>query len=288
MGIRPPRFLYSSLDQPQISWPSANDILREEEHSSELILNEDESHHLRHVLRLQEGDQVEIFDLHHSQIYRGKFSRYRAGHAEVELYERQGATPSPRLHLLVGLIKSENCDLIVEKCTELGVSSVHFFAADRSQYTLKGEKVVSKLLRWQKIVHVALKQSYSTRVTAVSYSNSLKGALDERHQTSGFSDLRLIMLPPENGATTQALQPSKISSFFPAFQDLFPHPSVALQNLQKSADSYIIVGPEGGLTDAEVSFAKSLDYKPCFFCSNVLRAETAAIVSCGIIQSFFP
>lgn len=317
MGLRPPRFLFDSRGQLNVSeileiQPKDPTEVRSERQCSEkfesgflhsfslsplstsieIELSSEESHHLKNVLRLREGEKVEIFDLSSNLTFHGKFQAVRSGACQIILSEvLRSALDTSRegLTLYMGLIKPEDCDLIVEKCTELGANKIVFFAGERSQYSLKGDKALNRLGRWEKIVRVALKQCYSPVRTEIAVSPSLQEALSSQSSTPSLRERRVLMHPPSDLPDSHQPQEqnAKNIAFFDLRQELQPPAHPPLQNIQEYADSYIIVGPEGGLTAAEVGFAKSWGYKPCTFIGNVLRAETAAIVSCGIFRSLY-
>ncbi len=247
-----------------------------------ISLDAQESHHLRHVLRLTEGQAVEVFDLDTRQSFRSEVLPFSGELVQIKNHEVLAVTASAaRITLFVALVKPEKCDLIVEKCTEIGVFAVHFFAAERSQYRLAGDKAVAKRERWTRLAEAALKQSHSSVVPELTLSSSLSECVRHSEHTASSSEVRLMLTAPDNQAIS-AIQPSTFTAFFDQNQRKIS----GLQNLQEIADSYIIVGPEGGLTELEVSFANHWGYIPWSLGPNVLRTETAAIVGCGSLRAF--
>lgn len=247
-----------------------------------ITLDAQESHHLRHVLRLTEGQAVEIFDLDTRLSFRSEVLPFSGDLVQIKNHEVLAVSASAaRINLFVALVKPEKCDLVVEKCTEIGVSAVHFFAAERSQYRLAGAKAAAKLERWARLAEAALKQSHSSVVPELNLASSLSECVQHLERTASSSELRLMLTAPETRASSAA-QPSTFTTFFDPNQRTIS----GLQNLQEIADSYIIVGPEGGLTELEVSFANHWGYIPWSLGPNVLRTETAAIVGCGSLRAF--
>src|SRR3981081_3858612 len=104
-------------------------------------LQGDEARHLTQVLRVEAGQQYEISD--NSDIYLAEIETARKQHVVFRILEK---LPQPELsssvHLYLSLIKFERLELILEKATELGVGTITFIDADRTEKGL--ERAVEK------------------------------------------------------------------------------------------------------------------------------------------------
>jgi 16S rRNA (uracil1498-N3)-methyltransferase len=207
--------------------------------------------YLADVLRLSPGATLEVFD--------GRGGRYAAeigpGFEWVTLGPREVAPPAPvELALVVALAKGEKMDLVVQKATELGVARILPFGAERSVVRLEPEKGEERAGRWRRIAAEAARQCGRADVPDVAAPAALARALET--------------LPP--GTTTFVFHPGggKLEAPAPA--------SVAA-----------VVGPEGGLTDAEVRVCEAAGAARAALGPRVLRAETAAIVAVALLQARF-
>lgn len=207
--------------------------------------------YLADVLRLSPGDRVEVFD--------GRGGRYdaaiEAGFESVALGPREEAARAPvELALVVALAKGEKMDLVVQKATELGVARILPFAAERSVVRLEPQKGEERAARWRRIAGEASRQC-------------------------GRADVPEVRPPAELAAALGALAPGARLVLF--------HPGGGpLSRLAGPVESLAaVVGPEGGLTDAEVSACEAVGALRASLGPRILRAETAAIVALALLQA---
>src|SRR5215207_1274247 len=117
-----------------------------------LTLDERDAHYLGHVLRLQRGAELVVFN-----------GRGTEREASVESLQRRGATlalAATRAHvpesaldltLIQALAKSDAMDLVVQKATELGVASLVPVYSEFSVVKLEAERAARRLDHWRKI-----------------------------------------------------------------------------------------------------------------------------------------
>ncbi|MCC6932409.1 MAG: 16S rRNA (uracil(1498)-N(3))-methyltransferase [Deltaproteobacteria bacterium] len=242
-------------------------------------LNEQARHHLVRVLRLSVNDFFEILvqgDTPHA--YLAQFLFTDENKSEAKILKEIALTKTNNVDLIVGLPKPSIADFIVEKSIELNVRNLVFFVASRTQGKLTSEQILSKLSRFQRIQEAALKQSgpqsYVSKIEIYpSLENYLKGHL------SGDTDstLKLICCLAGNSSP----QPPKIVDFLSTSRR-FRQQSEQLKDNGNYAEISIIVGPEGGLTDEEISLAKTFAYQPASLGEKVMRTETAFIAAGSI------
>jgi len=210
-------------------------------------------HYLRDVLRLAPGDEVELFD--------GRGAAWSArigpGFEALALADRrEAAAGGPAIHLLFALAKGEKVDLVVQKATELGVARLAPFAAERSVVRLEPEKGAERAERWRRIAEEAARQCGRSDVPEVAAPASLAAAL-----AALPTGVRLLVLHGEGGA---------------------PLPSLPLEG---AAGVAAVVGPEGGLTAAELDACRAAGAARASLGPRTLRAETAAIAIVALLQS---
>jgi len=201
------------------------------------------------VLRLRPGDRVELFDGQggHAtatlvdEAAPGRGAR-RGGGAVVEVGDvRVEPVPARRLTLCVAACKGPRLDWLVEKCTELGVDRIHLAAFERSVVHVRAAHVARLL----KVAVEACKQCGRNRLPLLSAGDAwpLAPAPDER----------LVVCDPDASATIGeyiASGPGALTA---------------------------VIGPEGGLTDAEHDCLRSMQAVPVRLAAHVLRVETAAV-----------
>ena len=122
-------------------------------------LPDDERHHAR-VLRVREGEEVELFDAIGNN-YVGRFADGR-----IEML-KPSANREPRTAncLAMSIIQLEKFELVLQKATELGIASFIPLITDRME--LRIERVRGKEERWRKIVLEAVKQSGRSKIPPI-------------------------------------------------------------------------------------------------------------------------
>ena len=235
-------------------WPRL--FIERELDGDNLTLDERESHYLGHVLRLQRGDQLLVFN-----------GRGAERQASVEALQRRGATltlaaahaPLPEsnldLTLVQALPKSDAMDHIVQKATELGVRSLIPVYTEFSVVKLDAERAARRLDHWQKIAQSACEQCGRHRPPRIEPVAPLAEAL--------------AALP--SGVTRSALDPA-------AEEALGEQPPPALGLV-------VAVGPEGGFGPADWRRLDAAQFARVTLGPRVLRAETAALAVCAVAQS---
>jgi 16S rRNA (uracil1498-N3)-methyltransferase len=216
--------------------------------SGEVTLRGDEFHHAARVVRVREGETIELFDGHG-----------RGQSATVTTLDRDhlvatiGPHVDPRresrsaLTLAMAIIQLEKFELVLQNATELGARSIIPMTSARCE--VRPERYRGKAERWEKIVFEAAKQA--GRLTLP------------------------IIEPPAAFADVVRRETTRI--LFDADAD--PHPSGAI------AEAIILIGPEGGWTEEELDLARGAGVQFRRLGSRRLRAETAAIASLAVLAA---
>lgn len=226
--------------------------------SSTLDLPEAVAHHAARVLRLRSGNAITLFN--------GSGGEYAARitavgkHAvtvSVERYdpvERESPLP---ITLVQAVSSGERMDLTIQKAVELGVARIVPVESERCVVQLKGERAAKRMAHWQQVVVSACEQCGRNRIPEVRMISPLDVwlAAEEKYTQ------RWVLLP---GAET-------------ALRDL-PRPQRPIE---------LLVGPEGGLTEAEVDAARRAGYQPIRLGPRVLRTETAAPALLAALQALW-
>lgn len=214
-------------------------------------LEGDAYRHLFRARRLAVGDRLRAVD-----------GAGRARWAEVESVDRRAGVlrlgqeapanePDYRLELLVAAPKKERASWLVEKATEIGVSAVRFVASERSPRDW-GAGTRARLLRMAAAAVEQCGRSRLPEVTGVHEWAEVPGLLGD--------------LPDR-----WVLHTADASGEGPGF----PPP--------ESSAGAVLIGPEGGWTDAEADELLALRCRPVHLGDRVLRVETAAAVAAAAV-----
>ncbi|MEP5765781.1 MAG: 16S rRNA (uracil(1498)-N(3))-methyltransferase [Halieaceae bacterium] len=219
----------------------------------ELQLEEGPSRHLTGALRLLPGASICLFD--------GSGGEYAA---TISLVERKRVSvqvgafnavereSSLRVELAIAVSRGERMDFIVQKCTELGVSRISPLLSERTEVKLKGERLQKKIAHWQQVASSACEQCGRNRVPQVAELQPLSAWI-----AGAEAEHKLVL----HHRSPQSLQ----GAGAPA--------SVAL-----------LVGPEGGLSAAEIEAAEQAGFQALALGPRILRTETAPIAALSILN----
>jgi 16S rRNA (uracil1498-N3)-methyltransferase len=261
-------------------------------------LSKEDCHHAHDVLRLKLGATIEVFFQDLGKSFICKLEKIASDQGSAEISAALPDTSVHRVVLIAGMIKPRNCDLIVEKCVELGVAEIHFYFGERSQNPLSGARLQDRIKRLERVRDAAIKQSYTSCVTNVHLHSCLEHALNsvEARDTGHCQNvIRLACLPSARGcfddtrATEKAeRQPVRITDIVSSFKNLpidqENQTKSRLEKFRRNAEFYIIIGPEGGFADSETELMRRFHYAEASLGPNVLRTETAALVACALVQ----
>ena len=223
---------------------------------SVFVLAGPEAKHAVSVRRMTVGESIAVSDGAGLKV-RGKVSKVLKETLEVSVESVDLLTePATKLVLVQALAKGDRDELAIQACTELGVFEVIPWQADRSISIWKAEKKQKGQTRWQTIVTEAAKQSLRAFVPRV------REALDSSELIqilSGFDQV-LILDPEAQGSIT----------------DMKPSPSGTVA---------IVVGPEGGISEAELAEFAKAGFSSVHLGSGVLRTSTAGIAAISYLQA---
>lgn len=224
-----------------------------------ITISGDLFHHISTVLRLKAGDSLLLAD--------GCGCEARALITTVGkegiVVQLQTAYPVPAtgrtlpITLCQGLPKGEKMDMILQKATELGVSRIVPFNAERSVARLDGERLCKRIPRWEKIVQEASRQSARSTVPSIGFYGELAKLIAGEER-----DLKLLLWEGEQEQGLRKL----------------------LEEAEKPESVSILIGPEGGFTPAEAVQAERAGYIPVTLGTRILRTETAGLAVISILQ----
>jgi 16S rRNA (uracil1498-N3)-methyltransferase len=220
-----------------------------------VTLTADEARHLREVLRLKTGDDVQVFD-GAGREFRAVVSQARRESAELELRD-EIEPPKPesplKLTLAVALLKGEKFDLVVQKGTELGVNKFIPLVTRYADIRLRDESDADKrVTRWQRIALEAAKQCGRSVVPEVATPTEFASIISENP---------CLMFSERGGQ--------------------------ALNTDIRAGNLTAIIGSEGGWSEEELNAARAANVPIVTLGGRILRAETAAIATAVLLQHLY-
>ena len=157
--------------------------------------------------------------------------------------------------LFQGLPKADKMELIVQKCTELGVSGIVPVIMDRVIVKLDEKNESKKIERWQKIAKEAATQSGRQKIPYVEKAINLKNSIEK------LSKYDIVIVPYECEKEN--------------------HIKNVLRNMDENVKNIaIVVGPEGGFSDGDIEILSELtNMKKVSLGPRILRTETAGFIT---------
>ena len=220
-------------------------------------LEGDVAHQVGHVLRMSPGDKITLMD-NSGREYMVRLTSLSGGLVEGEVLSiDQGRGESPlKVTLYQGMLKGEKFQWVLQKGTELGVTTFVPLICHRSVPQERDSWTRTRYPRWRKIVTEAAEQSGRSLLPQLRQPMSFKDACD------AIEGPGISLVPWEQEETTGLRS---------ALQDM------------NSQQVNIFIGPEGGFEEWEVVYARSCGVVPVSLGRRILRSETAGIASVAAV-----
>lgn len=218
-------------------------------------LPETQAHYIGRVLRHAVGDAVQLFD-GSGQEYLGELIEVGKKAVRVELREQFTGQPESalRVHLGQGLSRGERMDWAIQKATELGAAAITPIVSERCEVRLKDERADKRLAHWRQVAISACEQCGRSLLPQINPPVLLADWLQQSD-----ADLKLVLHPVAEPLASHA----------------------------KPGSLAFLIGPEGGLSDAEVEQAKAAGFHAARLGPRVLRTETAPVVALSVAQQLW-
>jgi len=234
-----------------------NNIIQSEKRI--LIDDIEDIKHIKKVLRLKTGDNIEISD-GDCKDYICRIHNIKNNFIECRIEEELPSKGEPpvKVVLFQGLPKANKMDLIIQKCVEIGIYKIFPLITARTVVKINDVKSeINKSKRWEKISLEAAKQSKRGIIPKVEKIIEFKDLKEY------IKDLDLVILPYEK-------------------EDSFSLKDV-IKSKPDAKNIGIIIGPEGGFEEEEIGQAQDMDIKIVTLGSRILRTETAGLVTSSIV-----
>ena len=225
-----------------------------------LHITGEDVNHIRNVLRMRPGEQIEAVDEDRS-VSLCRISQILPDEILADILETEEADTELQnaITLYMGLPKGDKMELIIQKAVELGVGRIVPVSMKRSIVKLDAKKAKARVARWQAIAQAAAKQSKRSIIPEVGEVKSFGEALQEAEA------LDVLLLPYENALDVSFTKKT-------------------IREIGDDQSIGVFIGPEGGFDSREVEAAEEAGAKILTLGRRILRTETAAISMLSILM----
>ena len=227
--------------------------------SDALELPPDAAHHASRVLRLREGDSVQIFDGIGNECH-GVITELGGKRVVLGKITFNNANRESPLQVMLAqaLASSEKMDWVIQKATELGVAGIQPLDTERSVARLTPERAAKRLDHWRQVAIAACEQCGRNVLPEIHAPLDIMAWLQ---QMNAQPDMKLILLPQG---------------------------TASLHTMEKPQGKVtLLIGAEGGFTGAESDSALRCGFTPIRLGARVLRTETAAVAGLAALQTLW-
>lgn len=216
-------------------------------------LTAEASHHAFTVLRLKEGASLIVFNGEGGE-YTGTIvsASKKSVIIQTDKFHPVDNESPLHTHLAIGISKGERFDLVLQKATELGVTEITPLFTERTEVRLSEDRQEKIRQRWQNIIINACEQSQRNRLPKLNQPMDFSALLDDEK-----SEQKFILHHHSQKPLAKTAQPKIVC---------------------------LMVGPEGGFSDAEFQAAMKHGFAPLALGPRVLRTETAPLAALSAMQ----
>ena len=210
-------------------------------------------HHWVTVLRASVGDQAVLFDGRGGE-HLAELIQIDKKSAQVKLLDFNPDNRSPAYAVTLGLVmsKGDRMDYAIQKATELGVAQIQLLTSERCEMRLKYERDQKKIEHWQAIAIAACEQCGLNLIPQVLPPNSL-----ETWCEANTDPLKLVLALQQQHSPLPQQLPQQVS---------------------------LLIGAEGGLTEAEIQHSEQHGFVRWQLGERVLRTETAPVAALAVLH----
>ena len=214
------------------------------------------AHHALRVLRLEQGDEIILFDGRGGESL-CRLSGVSKSAVMVEIAEKLAIEreAAHAVTLVQALAATEKMDWVVQKAVELGAKSIRIVDTQRSVVRLSGDRARKREVHWRSIAISACEQCGRNRIPEIPPILPLQE-----------------WLAASRAGTKLLLSPSGVS----------------LKNIAPPGEEiFLLVGPEGGLAPEEESLAAARGFQAVRLGPRILRTETAGLAALSALQALW-
>ena len=219
-----------------------------------------EVRHIKNVLRLKPGDIIRVFDGEGFE-YDANIQQFVEDRIEIKIARKfPGRKESPvQITVAQALLKEKKMDRLLRYLCELGMTRWIPFISERSVPKPDQKRSSARVQRWNKILKESCKQCQRAKLPEIIETLLFESLLED----NSSYDLKIVFYEKES-ATLKSL--------------MAPNLSLSPRRI------LLILGPEGGFSHQEIEAARAAGCVVAGLGSRILRAETAAIAACTLVQ----
>lgn len=219
-------------------------------------LTETVFHHWIKVLRAQVGETATLFNGQGGE-YEAELVEVTKKSASVQIRSFNPLNRTPKFKALLGQVmsKGDRMDYAIQKAVELGVAEIQLLTSERCEMRLKYDRDQKKLDHWQGIAVAACEQCGLNIVPKILSPIPL-----EKWLATDLPTTKLVLAPNKDEADVL---------------------------IQATPELALLIGPEGGLSEEEISNANTHGFVSWCIGERVLRTETAPVVALSILNYRF-
>jgi 16S rRNA (uracil1498-N3)-methyltransferase len=212
--------------------------------------------HAVQVLRMKQGEPLHVFDGLGVE-YEAVLDQIAKRSSMVRLGDRiEINNESPlKITLLQGISRGERMDYALQKAVELGVNCIIPVVTERCNVQLSNGRADKRLVHWQGVMVSACEQSGRSLLPEIYSVMTLDEALEGNKIKCGLV--------------------------------LDPQASTGFTEVKQCDDVALLIGPEGGLNNAEIQRAQLSGFQPVRFGPRILRTETATVAALAVVQTMW-
>ncbi len=212
--------------------------------------------HIARVLRMEPGDELLLCDCE-GYDYDAVIESVSKDEVDVKILQSYPCQnePETEVTLFQGLPKQGKMELIIEKCTELGITTIVPVQMTRSVVKLSKDQAEKKVERWQKTAREAAKQCGRGRIPKVTMPVTINELAE--------GDLPEFLLFPYEAERASSVREALTGN--------------------KAKTAGIFIGPEGGFDSEEASRLQALGAHTVTLGPRILRTETAGLCALSVL-----
>ena len=217
-------------------------------------LDDNAAQHVGRALRMQPGQALILFN-GDGRDYQAVISEASKKQVRAEVQSAADNGTESTLSTILGqtLSKGDRMDYAVQKAVELGVSQIVPLTTERCDVKLKGDREDKRLRHWQQVAISAAEQCGRARVPEILPVMTLP----EWFEHTRNAELRLVLHHRTEHSLAHMARPRQVA---------------------------LMIGPEGGLSPAEIQAAEAAGFTPVALGPRVLRTETAPVAALALCQ----
>lgn len=228
-----------------------------------ITITGEDVNHILNVLRMKKDDDLQVCNQDTGENYLARIINSARDFVECKIKEKIEKTTESNIHITLfqGIPKFDKMELIIQKNTEIGINRIVPVMMERTVVKLDEKMAAKKIERWKKIAEIAAKQSMRDIIPMVDEVAKI--------QNIDLSEYDAVLVAYENEEYNMLKTELK---------------KVKERIEKKELNIAIVIGPEGGISESEITLLKEKNAKFVSLGKRILRTETAGLVMSGNIM----